>query len=105
MKNILWLVSWYPNHYSSSGGDFIKRQAQAVSLYANVHVLFVTPVSEPGASYLEEQTTTNGNLTEQIVYYRANESFYPGRLKSRFRYFQLSRYFIKQYIHQNGLPD
>jgi glycosyltransferase involved in cell wall biosynthesis len=105
MKNILWLVSWYPNHYDAHNGDFIKRHAQALSLFANVHVLFITPVNKPDADYMEEEINSTGNLTEQIVYYKANESSAFGKLQSQLRYLKLSRYFIRQYIHQHGLPD
>ena len=38
----LWLVSWYPDKISPFNGDFIKRHAEAVSLYDDVHVIYVT---------------------------------------------------------------
>ncbi len=41
MKKVLWLASWYPNAAEPFSGDFIKRQAEAVSIYQPLTVLFV----------------------------------------------------------------
>ena len=40
-KKILWLCSWYPNKMEPFNGDFIKRHAEAVSLYEDVQVIYV----------------------------------------------------------------
>src|SRR5262249_18448784 len=43
--------------------------------------------------------------TEQIIYYKADESSIIGRIKSRLRYMQVAKYFVKQYMHEHGNPD
>lgn len=67
---VLWLTSWYPNRLSPLSGDFLKRHAEAVSLYAEVHVIHVIRDAEGIVTkdvWVEE--TGNGNLKETIVYY------------------------------------
>lgn len=39
---VLFLTSWYPSRIHPIAGIFIKRHAEAVSLYSDVAVLFVT---------------------------------------------------------------
>ena len=52
-KKVLWLVSWYPNRLAPFNGDFIKRHAEAVSLYHDVQVIYVV-------------RDTNGLLTKDV---------------------------------------
>ncbi|MEI7801135.1 MAG: glycosyltransferase [Bacteroidota bacterium] len=105
MKNILWLVSWYPNRYDASLGNFIQRQAKAVSLYANIHVLYVHEVETEIKSDIEEENRRNGNLTEQIIYYRKKSKSIFGKLNSLNQYYFISKNAIENYITKNGLPD
>ncbi|PJJ75239.1 glycosyltransferase involved in cell wall biosynthesis [Thermoflavifilum aggregans] len=48
-KNILWLVSWYPDRIQPTNGDFIERHALAASEVANIIVLHV--VWDPQATH------------------------------------------------------
>lgn len=66
-KNILFLCSWYPNENNPALGNFIKRHAEAVSLYANVTVL--AAFSDENINYPEIEMSENENLKEVIVYY------------------------------------
>lgn len=105
VKNILWLVSWYPNRFDASYGDFIQRQAQAVSMYAKVHVLYVH-VDETGVvKNVEEKISVNENLTEQIIYYPSNTGNIFSKIISLRKYYSLSKKFIHEYIIKNGMPD
>ena len=38
---ILWLCSWYPQSADPFDGDFIERQAKALSMYHDVQVIHV----------------------------------------------------------------
>lgn len=105
MKNILWLVSWYPNRYDASFGNFIHRQAKAVSLYANIHLLYVHEVETEMKSETEEEIHRNGNLTEQIIYYKIKSKSFFGKLNSLNQYYSISQNAIENYISRNGLPD
>jgi glycosyltransferase involved in cell wall biosynthesis len=105
VKNILWLVSWYPNRFDSSYGDFIQRQAQAVSKYAKVHVLYVHTDETRVIKNVEERISVNENLTEQIIYYPSNTKNIFSKIFSIRKYYSLSKKFIEQYINKNGVPD
>ncbi|MFX5622621.1 hypothetical protein ABTE00_20935, partial [Acinetobacter baumannii] len=63
---VLWLTSWYPNPYEPTNGDFIKRQAEAVSKIVLVDVIHVVQAgielhTKAGAIHERE-----GNLREII---------------------------------------
>lgn len=67
---VIWLASWYPSRLSPLAGDFLKRHAEAVSLYAEVHVIHVVRDIEGVITkniLVEENTAPN--LRETIVYY------------------------------------
>src|ERR1700722_3801033 len=108
MKKVLWLTSWYPNETDPFSGDFIKRQAEAVSLYQPLQVLWVgkyTPV------YYSERTNNLNfktvNLEEHILYYpssgKGNNIF--SKINSFINYFKKNREFILQLVRKNELPD
>ena len=47
MKKVLWLASWYPNAAEPFSGDFVKRQAEAVSIFQPLTILFVGKYLSP----------------------------------------------------------
>lgn len=105
MKKILWLVSWYPNRFDLFNADFIQHQAEAVSKFVDVHVLYVH-ADETGAFKKTEATVfQKENLTEQIIYYPSDSKNILGKIKSINRYYKISKLAIQQYIKKNGLPD
>lgn len=67
--HILWLASWYPSRLDALLGDFIQRQAQAVSLF---HPLVVWSIVDDrkGVITQSQQTETihSKNLEENILY-------------------------------------
>ena len=102
---ILWLPSWYPNKLAPFDGDFIQRHAKAVSLYTNVHVIFVRSDEEGKVTNLiTESFTQNGSLTEHIIYFKKGTSFF-GRINSFRKWIKLSKKAIKRYIKENGKPE
>lgn len=64
--NILFLSAWYPNRTDSMAGLFVRKHAEAVSLYANVFVLYVQP--DPTVRKMEKEIIHYQRLTE-ITYY------------------------------------
>jgi glycosyltransferase involved in cell wall biosynthesis len=108
MKKALWLASWYPNKLSPFDGDFLQRHAKAVALYDKVHVIYI--VKDEGkiiTHYIKTEKTTNGNLTEEIIYY---SSFKTGikifdKYFSQRKYSQLYQKAIYAYITSDGKPD
>jgi glycosyltransferase involved in cell wall biosynthesis len=68
MKHILYLPSWFPTRRSPYPGDFIKRHAEAVSLYNRITVFYTSideTIKEP--ELVEEKI--NENLFVYIYYY------------------------------------
>jgi glycosyltransferase involved in cell wall biosynthesis len=110
MKKVLWLASWYPNETDPFSGDFIKRQAEAVSIYQTLNVLWV---GKYAPKYFSEKTecliveSGTPNLKEYILYYPAvgNGKSIFSKIKSFLNYFHKNRDFIKQLREKDELPD
>jgi glycosyltransferase involved in cell wall biosynthesis len=110
MKKVLWLASWYPNETDPFSGDFIKRQAEAVSIYQSLNVLWV---GKYAPRYFSEKTerinieSRKSNLKEYILYYPAlgNDNNIFSKIKSLYNYFNKNREFIRQLRKKNELPD
>lgn len=62
--SVLWVCSWYPNLQDRFRGDFIQRQAVAVSQFCRVHVIHILESKETK----HEVTRVNANLLETIYY-------------------------------------
>ena len=105
-KKILWLTSWYPNRMDEFDGDFIQRHAKAVALFCRVHVIFVVKATNK-LSVTEKEERTEGNLTEQIIYYSSPKTGISllDRFLSQRKYNQCCRKAITAYINTNGNPD
>ena len=104
---ILWLASWYPNKCSAFNGDFIKRHAEAVSLFEEVQVICVNRDSTGAVTndVLTEETAHN-NLAETIIYYYSPKyPFFFDKLFSERKYRQLYKQAVRNYIQKNGNPD
>lgn len=71
MTNVLFLPKWYPNKNSKSEGIFVRRHAEAVSLFCNVWVLYATADGTiTKGFYRQDNVQLNGKLSETIFYYR-----------------------------------
>ena len=107
IKKTLWLASWYPNRLSPFNGDFIKRHAEAVSLYNDVHVIHVVR-DENGVitkNILVEEST-NGRLSETIVYYYSSARLpFLSSFLSAIRYRRVFRKAIRDYLEKQGQPQ
>lgn len=107
MKNILWLVSWYPNRIHPFDGDFIQRHAQALALYQPVYVIFAIK-DEKGliTNGVKIESFNSGNLREVIAYYNPMRSGIKAvnKLFSIIKYLRVVTHLIRSYIKQIGLP-
>jgi len=68
MKHILYLPSWFPSRRNPYPGDFIKRHAEAASLYNRITIFYTAideTINEP--ELVEEKI--NENLFVYIYYY------------------------------------
>jgi glycosyltransferase involved in cell wall biosynthesis len=108
-KSVLWLASWYPNASEPFSGDFIKRQAEAVSIYQPLRIIYIGKYS-PEPRYLKTEKSTSENspqsLQEFILYYPSEgKSSVISRCRSFYTYFRKHLKIIKQLRKINELPD
>ncbi|HUR65042.1 MAG TPA: glycosyltransferase [Chitinophagaceae bacterium] len=103
-KRILWLCSWYPNKLEPFNGDFIQRHARAASLYHDIHVIHLAADVSGRTEQKETNLHTDGDLSEQIIYYKKELSLW-GRLRAHYRWLFLYKQAIRNYIVKNGKPD
>jgi glycosyltransferase involved in cell wall biosynthesis len=106
-KKILWLVSWYPNKLSPFNGDFIKRHAEAVSIYHDVQVIYVIRDTEGviTKNVLIEESVKDG-LAEKVVYYYNSPvglSILDKYLSEK-KYRKLFKQAVVEYIDKSGIP-
>ncbi len=107
MKNVLWLVSWYPDRQDKFDGDFIQRHARAVSIFCKVHVIYVKKDEHLAANTISTENHLAGNLTEQIIYYNSVKTgikLFDKFLSQR----SYKKYFcsaIKHYMQASGKPQ
>ena len=107
-KRILWLCSWYPNKTEPYNGDFVKRHAEAVSIYCDVQVIHVARDKNSIDSGINSQENNQqAGLTEQIIYYNVLPT--GGKLlqqiRSHKKMIRLYKQAISKYIDENGKPD
>ena len=104
----LWLTSWYPNKLSPFNGDFIKRHAEAVSLYEDVHVIYVVrdEKGELTKDVLIEESVS-GRLTETIMSYYSNPIYFSlaDKFFSEKKFRRLYKDAVNRYIQEKGEPE
>jgi glycosyltransferase involved in cell wall biosynthesis len=100
---ILWLCSWYPNKVKPFDGDFIQRQARAVALLHEVHVIHVVKDDQGKTDKpISEETVVNGNLSETIIYYKQTNTGlrFLNRILSGARHRKLFINAAERYVHE-----
>ena len=110
MKKVLWLASWYPNAEEPFIGDFIKRHAEAVSMYQPLTVLFVGKYGPPIHADITNAVVRGnktGSFEENILYYRStgDSNIMLSKIKSLYTYFKKHAEFIRQLRKRDDLPD
>ena len=86
---VLFLPKWYPNRYDPMPGLFIQRQAEVVSSYCDVSVLYVHEGGRGKYDY-EVVDSLENNVHVIRIYYRDFTSG-PGLLRKTVRLFRLLR--------------
>ena len=102
-NKILWLCSWYPDRVQPFNGDFVQRHARAAALYNDIYVVHVAGDASMKKKK-EEFVTVSLGLTEAVVYYRSNNSFY-GKVVNHLRWLRCAKESVDRYISENGIPD
>ncbi len=96
---VLFISAWYPHRYDLMSGLFVRKHAEAVSLYCDVTVLYV--YADDRIDNFEIVDQKENNLREIIVYYPVKRAFL---LKAVY----YAKAYLKGYRHivQSGfLPD
>lgn len=106
-KKILWLCSWYPSKLMPFNGDFIKRHAEAVSLYDDIRVIHIVRDVKGiiTKDILREESEKNG-LTEEIIYYYTpsfSVSLFD-KYWSELKYRKLYKRAVAKYMEKSGAP-
>jgi glycosyltransferase involved in cell wall biosynthesis len=102
MKHILYLPSWFPSRRNPYPGDFIKRHAEAASLYNRITVLYTTideTIKEP--ELVEEKI--NENFFVYIYYYPSVKSFFSPVINGLKRFSALRKMYNNIFISSS--PD
>ena len=75
MEFVLKLCGWYPSRVDALSGDFVQRQAIAISGQLKTVVLFAQ--KDPGikSRRIELETRQDDNLYEYIYYYPQRKFF------------------------------
>jgi glycosyltransferase involved in cell wall biosynthesis len=107
-KKILWLCSWYPSKLMPFNGDFIKRHAEAVSLYNDIQVIHIVRDAKGiiTKDVFTEESVKNG-LAEKIIYYYTPSLRFSliDRFLSEMKYRKLYKQAVADYIGHSGVPD
>jgi len=85
-------------------GDFIQRHARAAALFNDIHVIHVTYDYPNDVEHSDQELNSNGQLTEQIVYFKKKKSL-KAKLTNQLRWLALYKKAIRNYIIKNGKPD
>ena len=102
MKHILYLPGWFPSRRDPYSGDFIKRHAEAASIYDRITVLFTAvddKIKEPEIVH----EIVNENLSVYIFYYPANRGVLSPMLNGLKRFNALKKMYSQ--VFGNSIPD
>ena len=105
---ILWLCSWYPHSTDRFNGDFIERQAKALSTFQQIEVIHLVQ----NTSLLINEThrteeKSDKNLHTKIIYIPLPDIHFATLTAVFFNrlYYRRMLAVINEYLEENGKPD
>lgn len=103
MNYVLKLCGWYPSKVDGLSGDFVQRQAMAISGYCKTVVLFAQ--KDPGikGSKIERVFSNKGALYEYIYYYPKKNWF--DKFWSQWYYLRILKIFLPLLLKEHGPPS
>ena len=101
MNYVLKLCGWYPSKVDALSGDFVQRQAVAISGQCKTVVLFAQKDPLPNGSEIEVVFSGNGNLFEYIYYYPQKK--WLDKLWSQWYYMRVLKLFLPILLKEHGL--
>ena len=78
--HVLFLSSWFPSKTHPTLGNFVQRHAEAVALFANITVLYLSKNNKTSAFEIEDEV--EGNVRIVRVYYRSNGMLFRSRIQA-----------------------
>lgn len=106
VRKVLFLPKWYPDKYDLQFGVFLQKHAKAVSRYAKVAVLYVTPDEKQQEKFIVDKTEENGFPEVRIYYKKSNSGFTPLRkLLNLSRYWKGMKRGMRMMDELLGKPD
>jgi len=105
MRKILWLASWYPNETEPFNGDFIKRQAEAVSIFQPLIIIFAGKKLSGTMYNKPDSESAIKNLQEFILYYPDAGTGIISKIRSLCYYFRKHLEIITKLRENNELPN
>ena len=76
--HVLFLSSWFPSKTHPTLGNFVQRHAEAVSLFANITVLYLS--KNVNFNDFEIEDEVEGNVRMVRVYYNSNGFLFRNRI-------------------------
>ncbi|MEO6167439.1 MAG: glycosyltransferase [Chitinophagales bacterium] len=106
-RKILFITRWYPNRVDKLDGNFIENHARAVSMYADLVVLYVGADPAMSDKLYDCAVSTEHGFTVVRVWYRNNDvsTKITGRIIKFFRYVKATRIAWLKTKKIFGLPD
>ena len=101
--NVLFLSAWYPNRHDSMAGLFVQKHAEALSLYADVKVLYVH--ADKDIKHFEIIIQTHNSITEYLVYYPTKYKFISGKVGKLLNYLIAYKKGLKRIENDLWKPD
>ena len=78
--HVLFLSSWFPSKTHPTLGNFVQRHAEAVALFANITVLYLSKNNKTSAFEIEDEV--EGNVRIVRVYYCSNGFLFRNRIQA-----------------------
>lgn len=102
MKHILYLPSWFPSRKDPYPGDFLKRHAEAASLYDRI-TIFYTAVDDKIKEPEIAEEKVNENLFIYIFYYPSKKGILSPVINGIKRFAALKKMYEK--VFTSSAPD
>jgi glycosyltransferase involved in cell wall biosynthesis len=104
IKILFWPGWWYPHRKNPYLGIFIKKHAEAISLYCDITVLYV--VEEEDLEKRYEIVISENQFTSVIVYYQKPKKIpFLAFFQKQIRYLKASFKGLKVIVKNHGMPQ
>lgn len=98
---VLFITQWYPNPEDIQLGEFIRKHAKAISLFADITLLHVQSLGNEFRNEIGIHNSSYDDIDEVKIYFQ--KSTYPliGRVINAFRYFRSVKKGLKLILEKN----